>query len=263
MLRELTSPLSAVGHAAVSFLYPPVCCLCGRPLTGHALPAGDESLAVRLCPGCVESVAPPIDHRCARCSAPVGPYLDTTHGCIHCRDDRFAFERIFSLGVYDGALAKACRLAKDQGEAPLTAALAELLWRRERESLVQESVAVVVPVPHHWTERLTRRHMPPVTLAAALARRLKAKLDTHILAKARRTPAQTSLPPARRRLNLRNTFRATGRLSTALTVLLVDDVLTTGTTAHRAAQALKEAGAGRIVVTVAARGIGRGAGQPA
>jgi predicted amidophosphoribosyltransferase len=66
------------------------------------------------------------------------------------------------------------------------------------------------------------------------------------------------LSPSERRVNLRNAFRlaSAAGLSGAV-VLLADDVMTTGTTAHETARVLMQAGAARVVVAVVARGMGR------
>jgi predicted amidophosphoribosyltransferase len=175
---------------------------------------------------------------------------------VHCRSDRFAFERAVSLGVYEDALRHACLVAKRPGGAPLATGLADLLWSRTGESLLKANIDLVVPVPHHWTSRVVHNHLPPVTISRVLARRLKARWHGHILAKVRRTPSQVSLSVTDRRNNLRGAFRVVGgaRLL-GRTILLVDDVLTTGTTAHRAATELNQAGASRVLVAVVARAI--------
>lgn len=187
----------------------------------------------------------------------MGPHLQTW-GCQHCRNDRFAFERVVALGVYEGTLQSCCRRAKGPTEGPLAAGLSELLWEAQEAVFTTALIDVVIPVPHHWWERTTRRHLPPVTVGRVLARRLSIPMAPHILAKRRRTSAQSSLPPSRRRRNLHNAFRIAGgaRLD-GLSVLLTDDILTTGTTADRASRLLTEAGAARILVAVLARGIGQ------
>ena len=86
---------------------------------------------------------------------------------------------------------------------------------------------------------------------------LNLKVRRDILTKVKRTPKQTDLTPTERRKNLRGAFvcRAGIDLSQS-SILLVDDVLTTGTTTHRAARALLSAGAQWVDVAVLARGVG-------
>lgn len=244
---RIRNELTRFRRAGLEFFYPPACALC------ESFTHGDDD--VRLCPDCSAAIAPVLPDRCRRCSAPVGPFLDTTHGCVHCSKDRFAFERVFSVAPYDAALRQACLAAKN-GNDGLAVALAELLWLREADSLRVASIEVVVPVPHHWTERLVRRHLPPATIGRILARRMCVRFEPHLLVKTRRTPAQTDLTPTERRTNLRNAFACPRVDFHGATVLLIDDVLTTGTTAHRCSTELKRAGASRILVAVAARGLG-------
>jgi len=249
-LRRLSPGVRTLLRDTVDFVFPPACACCQRPLP-------DSSDTPRfVCLDCRQKLAPTIADRCQRCSAPVGPHLDTTAGCIHCREDRFAFERVFSLGVYDDALRSAVLAAKQPGGDVLTASLAELLFLRETDALQSLGIDLIVPVPHHWTERLLRRHLPPVTFAARLSPLLDVPWTAHLLAKIRRTRPQLWLEPTDRRNNLRGAFRLTGRPQLdGSRILLVDDVLTTGTTAHRAASVLKKAGA-TVFVAVIARGLG-------
>lgn len=268
MTRTGTKVLEAcarLGRDAADFVYLRRCLHCRGPLPEACDRFGkaqDTSAGRRFCPDCFELLSCVIERACLRCGAPVGPYLDTSEGCRHCRKDTFHFDRVFSLGVYEGPLRECCTRAKQPSEEPLTAGLTELLFDAHANQVSKLRIDVVVPVPHHWTERIVRRRSPPETMSRVLARRLMVPEFVHILAKSRRTPAQSSLTPSRRRENLRNAFRIAGgaRLD-GLTILLADDILTTGTTADRAARVLKQAGASRVVVAVLARGIGKSFGN--
>ena len=147
---------------------------------------------------------------------------------------------------------------KCTGGHALAAALARLLWERQQKTFEQDGIDLLVAVPRHWTRRLTRDHDTPQTLGEVLARRLKVRFGRHILAKVRRTPAQAGLPPSKRRVGPKRAFqvRSSSRISSG-TLLLVDDILTTGSTVNEASKALRRAGARRVVVAVLARSLGR------
>src|SRR5262249_39174033 len=146
---------------------------------------------------------------CVRCGAAIGPYLDPNAPCSLCRDERFAFERVIRLGVYDGILRSACLRSKERGAEPLAAGMADLVWEGESDALQAAKVEVVIPVPQHWVRRLHRPHHAAETLGSAWAGRLQVPLVTHILRKCRWTRPQARLTPTERRVNLRNAFQAT------------------------------------------------------
>jgi predicted amidophosphoribosyltransferase len=221
-----------------------------------------ESMGVRMppvfCPTCEGELSASHGPACVHCGASIGPGLDPQLPCAFCHDEGYAFERAVRLGVYDGLLRSACLEIKQRGSEPLAAALAELTWQVEGCALEAAGIDVVVPVPQHWVQRFTGRHHAAETLAQVWARRLQVPVAPHILRKTRWTKPQARLTPSERRVNLRQAFATVGTDPLAgATVLLADDVMTTGTTAHEASRRLKQAGAKRVVVAVVARGLGR------
>jgi predicted amidophosphoribosyltransferase len=235
--------------AGRDLFYPPACASCRR-----GLPA---SFASRLCEDCRQLLVPVVAHRCQRCSAPVGPHLDTTSGCIHCAGERWKFDRVFSLGPYADALRDACLRMKRAGTEPLAAALGEELAGQWREALIGAKYELIVPVPHHWRQRVWRTQLVPVTLGRTLSQATGVPMSLHLVRKAKFTKQQSTLTVTERRANLRDAFRAVpGVRRTIARVLIVDDVLTTGTTSDRVARVLRELGASAIDVAVVARGLG-------
>lgn len=242
-------------RSAWRFVYPDECARCG--LEHH-----DTNRSFRdgpmLCEECEAVVAPAIGPPCERCGAPVGPYVDSSKGCVYCRRDRFRFDKVIRLGVYNGALRDACRQGKLAEGQPLAAAAANLLWHRERIAFESLQADLVLSVPRHWSDRIGRPSHSSATIASILSRKLQLGEPASILKKTRRTLAQSGLSPVRRRSNLKGAFRVRRRVDLAgAKVLLVDDVLTTGTTADEASRILRNAGAERVVVAVLARGLGR------
>jgi ComF family protein len=144
------------------------------------------------------------------------------------------------------------RLKQSSGEM-LADFLGELWAEHAASKLKELGPDVIIPVPLHWWRRWTRGYNQSETLARALARHLGLPFRPHWLRRVRNTPRQTSQAPSGRRDNVKNAFRARSTASLrGKTVLLVDDVLTTGSTCSEAARALRAAGAGRVVATILA-----------
>jgi ComF family protein len=241
--------IGKLARAAADFVFPPACLWCGR----EANPVATAG----FCPDCETNISPPIAQRCARCSAPVGPFLTTVDGCIHCRTDTFSFRRAISLGPYDDQLRRACLRCKRPGHSALSAGLARLLCEREAQTLRAWNCDAIVPVPHFWVDRLRQTDHAADSVADQLGRFLLVPVERHILAKVKWTPKQLHLSASARRRNLQAAFRLAGAVRLdGLRILLADDILTTGTTAHRVSRVLLDAGAEQVCVAVLARGIG-------
>jgi len=252
--------------ATTEFVYPPACRLCDRELPGSAGPAPNSAAEPEgtipsrdavFCEECARGLATDRTTACRQCGASIGPGLDPALPCAFCYNENYAFERVVRLGVYDAALRTACLKIKQAGAEPLAAALAELTWQLETEAFQENRIDVVIPIPQYSLQRLFRPHHAAETLAEVWSRRLQVDLAPHILRKVRWTRPQARLNPTERRSNLRHAFRAKPNSLVGASVLLADDVMTTGTTAHEAARQLRQAGAERIVVAVIARGLGR------
>lgn len=113
---------------------------------------------------------------------------------------------------------------------------------------------VVVPVPMHWLRRLVRQHHHAQRIAQGLAEHLGWPYSDRLLVCRRYVGRQTGLTAAQRWRNIRGAFAARSHAE-GLCVLVVDDVMTTGATAHEAARALAAAGAACVLVATVARSL--------
>lgn len=272
--REIRSPTSATNRSlsGVSqigglcrnllasgwdFVFPPACVICG---TGLEASDAHEHSPSRFCTECRHALTTHADDPgCSRCGAPLGPYVDRDHGYQECRRETFAFRTVYRLGVYsDAAMKDAVVRCKYLGNEPLLMALADLIWEYAGDGMQHAGVNLVVPIPQHWRQRLFSRHHAPDILAERWGRCLQVPVGLPILAKVRWTRKQARLNRTERHKNQDSVFRVTqpARVQ-GKTVLLVDDVLTTGATAHSAARALRSAGAKKVVVAVIARVLGQ------
>jgi ComF family protein len=180
--------------------------------------------------------------------------------CPTCRSLSFPFEKALRLGPYkdkDGRetlLAHAILRLKHASGEGLAEALG-LLWAAHAEPHLRAiGATVVVPVPLHWRRHWQRGYNQSEALARTLAGRLGIACRPRWLRRIRNTPHQAWQSPAARAANVKDAFRTAPRVSlTGHSVLLVDDVMTTGCTSSEAARALRQAGAARVVVAVLAR----------
>jgi ComF family protein len=228
----------------LELLYPSVCNACGEPL-----PAGEAD----FCSSCRSALTTDSHPACPRCGSTVGPYAFLEGGCNSCRPYSFHFEGVLRLGSYDGLLRDlVLRLKRVSGEG-----LAEslgLLWAVHADARLRALAAqTIIPVPLHWRRRLARGYNQSEALARALAQRLALPCQPSWLRRVRNIPHQVKQTATARRENPRGAFYSRPRPELKdKTILLVDDVLTTGSTASDAARALRAAGAARVFVAVLA-----------
>jgi ComF family protein len=160
------------------------------------------------------------------------------------------------MGSYDGELRDLCLRLKHERNAWLAMWLSELFVEARRDVFCAlPADTLVVPVPLHWWRQWERGYNQAEALAEGVAKQLKLPIR-RLLKRVTGTRKLADLGVTARGELMRGAFRARARASSRIsgrTVLLVDDVLTTGATCGAAARALKQAGASRVVVSVIAR----------
>jgi ComF family protein len=199
----------------------------------------------QLCGGCRSSlprVEPPL---CDRCGAPTAWPVAR---CRECTGRRLAFGSARAALEYDASVRRVVAAWKERGLRRLAASAADLVT----EVVERPRVAAVAFVPRDRDRTLRRGHHP----AEALAHELAARWELPVLGtlvRASGAPRQRGLSREARRRNLRGAFAATTAVPSR--IALVDDLYTTGATAHFAAAALRKNGARRVEVVTFARAI--------
>jgi ComF family protein len=200
-------------------------------------------------------LAPP---RCAACDVPVARTAVFCRACGSTvqRADPAASDSSIAAFVYGGAMADAITRFKYGARPDLARPLSDLLWRALAPHGPRMSEAVVVPVPLHALRLAERGYNQSALLARPIARRLGAPFLPLALARVRDTPRQASLGRDDRLGNVGGAFvaRQPARLE-GRTVLLVDDVRTTGATLAECARIALAAGAGSVATAVLARAV--------
>ncbi len=209
---------------------------------------GDWAGAGReLCPGC-ESSLPLITNACPRCAAPY-EHPDLRGECGHCQQHPPAFTRSVALYRYESPVDHFIRELKFHHRLGLARMLGERLAVRV---LHEPRPDLILPVPLHRRRLRERGYNQALEISRPVAQKLGVKLDITGVERIRDTTPQTKLSPGARRRNLRRAFRAKCEYS-ALSVALVDDVMTSGHTAEHLARELIKAGAREVQIWVVAR----------
>jgi len=216
----------------LDLLLPQRCTVC-------SLPGG------QLCGGCRSGLPRVRAPLCERCGAPTAWPVAR---CRECAGRRLAFASARAAVEYDAAVRRLVAAWKERGLRRLATIAADLVV----EVVEPPDVAALAFVPRDRDRALRRGHHTAEALARALASRWQVPL-LETLARRGAAPRQRGLSRVERRRNLRGAFVAGGSVPTR--VALVDDVYTTGATAHFAASALRKAGVRHVEVVTFARTI--------
>jgi ComF family protein len=235
-----------VGARLLDLLFPPQCAICGR--RGAA-----------LCSRCLATVRPPDAQRCARCAAPLPDDVlgtGTPAGrCAACRGQPpVALTGVRVAARYEDTIRLTIIELKFHRQRRLAEPLGDLL--AGTASPLQPMVDMVAPVPLHPTRQRERGFNQAELLARRCGQRLGRPVRVDLLRRVRATPSQVRLTAAERHANMRGAFAAApaaARWVAGRTVLLVDDVCTSGATLTAAAAALHEAGAAAVWGAAVAR----------
>lgn len=244
--------LSLARHAAADLLFPPHCAFCAA-----AFDRDQPQKVSLLCSNCHPRLTTLAVPACRRCAMPCPEADAAIESCPQCRGRRMRYDAVRTLGMYQDELRQAVLKIKHAQHEPLAIELGRQLAQRLRQMPFEESPEVIAPVPMFWLKRLTRGTNAPDLIAQSLTAELRFPLALDLLVCRRYTRQQSTLSPDERKINVRGAYRTSRRYDVReAKILLVDDVVTTGATAHDAARALRQAGAAKVFVAAIARGAG-------
>ncbi len=237
------SAVAALLDPFLSLLYPPRCLVC------RAL--GESS----LCAACLASIIPVAVPHCPTCGQTVPA---DTNGCHHCRLRRPAYDCARALGVYEGVLRAAVHQFKYRDRPQLAHPLGLRLATFARASAPDLNglrLDALLPVPMHLVRRRLRGYNQSERLARVVGAELGLPLLTNALVRIRATRPQVGLSAEARRTNLAGAF-AVRQPEAVLgkTLLLIDDVVTTGSSLYECTIALKAYGAQAVYALTLAAG---------
>ncbi len=240
---------SKLAELTLDLVFPPACIVCHS----HG-----EWLCAE-CLGQIDVVKPPLCYRC-------GLTLAVEDGCRHlasqsapaicpqCSKAPLRLDGLRTYGYYSGPLKQAVQQLKYADLRALAGPLGALMrdaWVREPAPAA--GIDVVVPVPLHRIRERERGYNQAALLAREFGSRLGLPVVEDMLIRSRATAPQVGLDAQLREANVAGAFQCTATSVSAINVLLIDDVFTTGSTLGAACAAFKDAGASSVWACTVAR----------
>ncbi|MGB0715371.1 MAG: ComF family protein [Phycisphaerae bacterium] len=225
--------------ACLDLVLPPHCLGCDLP-------------GVALCETCRQTLTQERQvPACKRCGGRAG--LHGADRCAACRRRPPRFDGISRVAPDGGLLGELLRTYKFQNDLRLEPFLARMVTYTAMRAHWFRDIDCVACVPTHWMRRMTR----PIYPAERFGKRLAGSAglpSVTALRRRKRGRRQVGLSWSARRANVRNTFVVTlSKRIAGKTVLIVDNVATTGSTLSACAGALKRAGAAKVYAAVLLR----------
>ncbi len=223
--------------------FPPAC-----PLCSHTFPSGYTDV---FCPSCQSGFKPLPEASCSLCSLPFAGKSNSSHLCGRCIKQLPAYRQVYAVGLYEQSLRHAIHQFKYNNKIGLDRSLGILL---EQTVVSHLNIDLVVPVPLHRKRLQQRSYNQALLLAREFARIRNLPVARDLLLKVCETESQQGLSAKERVKNLLGVFKLQGVVS-ARTILLVDDVMTTGATVEACSQVLLAGGAEAVYIAVIGRAI--------
>ena len=231
MLHIVRSALIDIRDCLFDFVYPPLCLVCGRLLDN-----GSE----RVCADCWSTI-PAVTGDLPLLQETCGKLLET--GLIDAMCSAFVFEK-------EGAFQKIVHSLKYSGDRKIGLELGRRIGAR----MVAEGIRAdfLVPIPLHKRKQRERGYNQSELIARGCGERTAMPVRIDLIARKKFTQTQTALTLLQRRENMEGAFEACSMEVKGRSIVLIDDVMTTGSTILSCAHVLRNAGAARIIAASAA-----------
>lgn len=214
-------------------VFPRICPVCGEIVRE----AGRD-----ICIMCEKKLAFVGDDHCMRCGKPVDA---ADEYCDDCKRRRHTYDEGRGVLLYDEYMSKSIYRFKYNGKREFAAFYGRVMHERLARKIGSWDVDVMIPVPVHKTKLKKRGYNQAALIADELSKRTGIPVDNRSVKRIAATDVQKNLGAAERQNNLKKAFIATQNVVKYKSVLIVDDIYTTGATVDAVAAALREGGVGK------------------
>ena len=232
-------------RALLDVILPPLCHVCRSFIPN----AG----TIHICPACREKLPQVSSPHCPVCGIPfTGTGED--HRCGACLTNPPHFDTARAAFLYEGAIRDLIHSFKYKQHTHLRRPLAFLTLEMARELVSDLAPNIIIPVPLHRSRLRQRGFNQAVLLGRTLSQQLNLPLLPDTLIRTRPTEPQINLSATERMVNVKGAFSVNRPgLIAGKRILLLDDVMTTGSTMNECAKELKKAGADVVIAATIAR----------
>lgn len=239
--------MKTILNTLFDFIFPPLCHNCRAFIP--------DAGALHICPACRDEIKTVTSPFCLICGIPFTGTGDD-HACGKCLGDRPAFDVARAAVIHEGSFRDLIHAFKYSNKTHLRRPLALLTIELLDDFVREERPELILPVPLHLDRLRKRGFNQAVLLGELMSREWHIPMERRTLLRLRRTKPQVALSAAERLENVKNAFglSRTDGIS-GKKILLVDDVITTGSTVDECARVLKKAGASRVSAITVARAI--------
>ena len=250
---KLCETARGFGRVCLDLLWPVRCMVCGMEARSC------------FCEECRAKIRMPDENvRCPVCGMEImlpGAAGKVAEPCAECRKSKPAFDKARAATAYADPIRKLIAGFKYGGQTALAPDFAELLDGYVRTAFEGDRIHTLCPVPLFATRMRHRGYNQAEYLARGLARRLGVDCEPELLRRVRPTVSQTTKGARERRANMAGVFQSPPELRHRVygrEIMLVDDVMTTGSTLRECAAALKANGAAKVYAVAVCGGRGDG-----
>lgn len=230
----------------LDFIFPPQCLICRHRVDAHGT----------LCLECWKNVHFITEPYCACCGLPFDFSIGENALCGECIQQRPSYSRARSAFKYDDSSSKLVTSLKFGDQLHLASIYGAWLAKAGQELIANSDF--IVPVPLHWKRFASRKYNQSALLAYALAKHTRLPVLPDALKRIKPTQPQTGLTRSAREKNVRAAFEANAKHTDKIkckSLLLIDDVMTTGATIEQCTKTLLKNNAAHVNVLTLARKI--------
>lgn len=213
-------------------IYPQTCYFCGKI---NKTP---------MCVTCQEKVVYITEPRCKKCGKPIR-YKEKEY-CEDCQKQEFHFEQGRSIWIHKGPVTWSVYQFKYHNRRIFAEFYARELWRLYGEKIKEWKIEGIVPVPLHRKRLRDRGYNQAELIAKRLGEYAEIPVYTKAVSRVRYTARQKELDNRERKKNLKNAFQISKSWKPVKSILVIDDIYTTGNTIDAVAQELKLSGVEKI-----------------